>query len=275
VPQAVVVPLAGKRQQPIRTTAGEDDAFLLDTAGVLPPGARATALLARCLPDGEAAARALTIGEREALLLHLRRLALGDQIDCVLRCPAASCGLTLDLPLRVGDLLLPPADESRGPERIVCATADARFTIAFRLPTAGDVDGAALLARADPAGAADAILERCVLRAERDGAEIAASELPAGVRAAIGAAMQAGDPQAEMLLEMRCPACGTAFSSLFDAASFVLQELEQRARRVLREVHTLALHYHWSEADILRMPAERRARYIELLQGAVTRGEAR
>src|SRR5512142_2866416 len=118
--QETVVPLPGKRQQPLRAVRGQDDVFLLDTAGAILPGARATALLARCLPEGDAAARALTVGERETLLLHLRRLALGDQIDCVLRCPADGCGEALDLSLRVGDLLLPPTDEERRPERIVC-----------------------------------------------------------------------------------------------------------------------------------------------------------
>ena len=72
------------------------------------------------------------------------------------------------------------------------------------------------------------------------------------------------DPQAEIELDMRCPACERSFTALFDAATFVTRELEDRAAHVLREVHALALTYHWSEAEILRMPAQRRARYLEL-----------
>ena len=32
-----------------------------------------------------------------------------------------------------------------------------------------------------------------------------------------------------------------------------------------REVHTLAMQYHWSETDILSLPRERRRRYLRLI----------
>lgn len=32
-----------------------------------------------------------------------------------------------------------------------------------------------------------------------------------------------------------------------------------------QEVHLMALHYHWSEADILRLPFSKRRRYLQLL----------
>jgi hypothetical protein len=35
-------------------------------------------------------------------------------------------------------------------------------------------------------------------------------------------------------------------------------------RRLLREVHTLALAYGWREADILNMSARRRRFYLEM-----------
>ena len=31
------------------------------------------------------------------------------------------------------------------------------------------------------------------------------------------------------------------------------------------ELHLLALHYHWAEADILRLKTSRRRRYLRLL----------
>ena len=33
----------------------------------------------------------------------------------------------------------------------------------------------------------------------------------------------------------------------------------------MEEVHILALHYHWSEADILALPSPKRQRYLSLL----------
>lgn len=35
--------------------------------------------------------------------------------------------------------------------------------------------------------------------------------------------------------------------------------------RLYQEVHHLALHYHWSEAEILRLPRGKRQRYLGLL----------
>lgn len=41
---------------------------------------------------------------------------------------------------------------------------------------------------------------------------------------------------------------------------------------LLTEVHALALHYHWSERDILALPRARRRRYLALLADALARG---
>lgn len=37
-------------------------------------------------------------------------------------------------------------------------------------------------------------------------------------------------------------------------------------RELYSEVHFLALHYHWSEKDILSMTRDRRKMYVELLK---------
>ena len=79
-----------QRTATLRPFSGADEAYLAD----LPPGppaARTTALLTRCLdrlgtstavtPD---TVRELIVGDREALLLHLRRLAFGERLACVL-----------------------------------------------------------------------------------------------------------------------------------------------------------------------------------------------
>jgi len=43
-------------------------------------------------------------------------------------------------------------------------------------------------------------------------------------------------------------------------------ELSQRTGKFLREVHQLALAYHWSEQDILGLPLRRRLAYLLLLE---------
>src|SRR5438094_828895 len=91
----------GSRHQTacLRPLAGEAEAFLLDWQDDLVPAARTTRLLARCLTrlgPWEAVSveqvGQLTAGDREALLLHLRRLLQGEQLACLLTCPQPDCG---------------------------------------------------------------------------------------------------------------------------------------------------------------------------------------
>jgi hypothetical protein len=267
------------RELALRAVSEEDAVFLLDTADSLLPSARATALLARCLgePDAERTARALTVGDREALLLQLRRLSLGETLDCVLRCPAEACGERMELGLRVADMLVPSyQDVKRAYELAFDADeGGARYEISFRVPTAADLENVALIARGDPERGARALLADCLRNARRDGADIGADTLAPSVVAMIANAMVARDPQAEIELELACPACGEAFAVLFDTASFLLQELDERATQLMREVHTLAWHYHWSEREIFQMPRRRRARYLELIAEATREARAR
>jgi hypothetical protein len=73
------------------------------------------------------------------------------------------------------------------------------------------------------------------------------------------------DSQAELILSLTCPVCGHVFPALFDAAAFFFQELHARADRLYREVHVLALNYHWSEAEIIAMSTRKRQLYLDLL----------
>ncbi len=265
------------RELALRPIGGEDEVFLLDTAEHSVPSARATALLARCLEetDADRTARSLTVGDREALLLQLRRLTLGDSFECVLRCPAESCGERMELALRVSDLLLPPYAEVEREYALSVDADGARYEIRFRLPTADDLERAAIQAGADVEGSALSMLRDCVVSATRDGDPMPTSALGATVRAAISEAMAARDPQAEIELDLTCPTCGIAFSVVFDTAMFLLQELDQRAQRLLQDVHTLALHYHWTEREILQLPQRRRTRYLELVAESIARSRGR
>lgn len=265
------------RELALRAVSEDDAAFLLDTADAVLPSARATALLARCLgePDAERTARALTVGDREALLLQLRRLSLGETLECVLRCPAETCGERMELGLRVADLLVPSYEDVKRTYELAFDADGKRYEISFRVPTADDLDNVALIARGDPERGARALLAGCVRNARLDGAHIGVDALAPSVAAMIANAMVARDPQAEIELELTCPVCGQAFAVVFDTASFLLQELDERATQLMREVHTLAWHYHWSERDIFRMPRRRRARYLELVADATREARSR
>ena len=174
----------------------------------------------------------------------------------------------MDLTLSVSALLLPPYDNASASHEIAIDVAGSACDVIFRVPTAADLVSAALVARTDPARGAAEILNRCILRATLEGVAVAARDLPAVAQDAISEAMAEHDPQAELNLDVCCPACGESFPALFDTATFLLNELEQVAGQLLVDVHTLALHYHWSESEILRMPASRRKKYLAMLDRA-------
>jgi hypothetical protein len=262
------------RDADVRPLTGDDEAFLAEACNLL-PARRTTLLLARCLarlgPHVEVTAdavRSLTVGDREALLLHLRRLALGDRLQCVLRCPDPTCGEPMDLDLDVRDLLLPPYAQTAPTHQTEIEGHGTVWRIRFRLPTGADQEDAAPLARTDPARAAELILRRCIADIEReDGGPVAS--IPAAVAEQLGALMAELDPQAELTFALTCPSCGNAFSAPLDAAAFVFQELAGSALRLFREVHRLAFYYHWSEREILRLPASKRRLYLGLVAEAV------
>ena len=63
--------------------------------------------------------------------------------------------------------------------------------------------------------------------------------------------MEQAAPRVEIELDLTCPECGHAFLAPFDATAFFLAEMRMSGERLLREVHQLAFHYGWSEAEIL------------------------
>lgn len=223
---------------------------------------RALLILAAACPElaGDAVA-GLAVGQRDALLLEVRAQTFGPDLAATARCPA--CAEPLEFTLRIADLRVTDGSAVRAGSRLTWAGAG--WEVVFRLPTAADL--AAIGDLADPQAAAQALLARCVLQACRDGAEVPASALPDDVAAALAAEMAAHDPQAELLLDLSCPACGHDWQAPLDIAAFFWAELAAQARRLLREVDVLARAYGWPEADILALSAPRRQAYLELAQG--------
>lgn len=260
------------REVYLRELTGEDQAFLVEEAGALPPARWTTELLRRCAtradngePLTEDMVRSLTVGDREALILQLRRLTSGDRLQCVLNCPSPDCGEKLDLELRVADLLVPASDARRDCYEARVEDADTSWRVRFRLPTGRDQEAIAPLARIDLGAAVETLLRRSldwVVSAE--GARV--GELPEPVRRQLPKLMSELDPQAEISLHVNCGPCGHTFDVLFDAAAYFFQELKAGMRHLFHEVHLLAYHYHWSLREILGMSARARRRYLQLLE---------
>jgi hypothetical protein len=270
------------REAELRPFTGNDEAFLLEVGDMLLLAQRTTAILVRCLirmgpisPITTEVVQSLTVGDREKLLLHLRRLTLGDRLQCVLNCPNSDCAEKVDLDLRVSDLLLPPYPYTQALHETAIKEKETVYRVRFRLPNGGDQEAIATLAQSDPQAASDVLLRRCVKQVTlADNGELV-EEVPSAVVKQIPAIMANLDPQAELILNLTCPVCGSAFSALFDTGAYFFQELASRTRRLYREVHLLAFYYHWSESEIMSMTTKKRHRYLEVLQEAMTKEERR
>ena len=245
----------------LRPPTGADEAFLVERRGTT-PAELVTELLARCVLDldgetvGRDEVRALTVGDREALLLHLRAAAHGERISCTVDCGA--CGERMDLDVSVADALVPAYADAPA----LHETRVGEYTVTFRLPTGADQEAAARAA--DPVAGGRLLVERCVAEVRRRGRPVPGG-VPEPVVEALPVAMAELDPQAETRVALRCPECDAPLEALLDAATVVLAELAGSSERLTLEVHALALHYHWSEDDILALELPRRRRYLELL----------
>ncbi len=260
-----------RRRVELLPLSGEDEAFLFDGLAGL-PAARTSALLGRCFalepggpPMGAERAAALTVGDREALLLHLRRATFGERLQAVLQCPA--CGEKLDLDLEVSALLVPPRACEGAEHELELEAEGRRFKLRFRLPTGADQEWVAGLAAEEPEAAVAALLERCLLACENEAGKPLDALSPV-IATALSARMAELEPQAEIDLGAACPACGESFSSLLDVGAYFAQELSEQSDRLWREVHLLAWHYHWSEREILALPARKRRRYLRFVAEA-------
>ncbi len=264
----------------LRPLTGADELFLAEDGAALTKAERVTALLARCIgriggisTPSLNDVRALSAGDREALLLHLRRISLGSGIDCVATCPAPGCGEAMDLSFNVSDLLVPASTADAAVGETVLT--EAGWHVTYRAVDGTDLEAVAPLARGDAAAAARQLLDRCTLDiADRDGAPVARSEALPALEQQLPELLSRRDPQAEIRLSLDCPACGHGFDTLFDTADYLTAELGARGRSIFDEIHLIARHYHWSETEILSLSAGRRRRYLALIVDSLS-GEGR
>jgi hypothetical protein len=266
----------------LRTLNGDDEAAIRGFSPGLLPVERITMLLGRSLvklgPKTKIdvnAIRALSVGDRDALLLHLRRLTYGDKIHSVLACPQAGCGEKMDLELTVGDILVPANQHAKEVYEMELNEQDSAYKIEFRLPTGADQEAVARMGISNPDSASMRLLQLCIRKMKKDGHKIESeNNLPVTVAEAISKRISELDPQAVILLKMPCPACKQEFVADFDIGDFFFRELTVHSQQVFREVHLLAWHYHWNERDILHMTRSRRQLYLNQLADALNSGKS-
>jgi len=249
----------------LRPLSGREEEWLARHRGL--PSARAvTWLLGACLiaigeeAVSEALVRNLLVGDRDYLILALRKMTLGDRFQGVLPCPA--CTALMDIGFAADDVPVESRPQTAAWYALELGTAGAPpRTVRFRLPTGADQEAVLDL---DAGAAADALLERCL-------ANDAGAPLTSAQREAVIAEMDRLAPQLNIELDLTCPECGHAFVAPFDLAAFFFHEMGLNGQQLLRETHALALAYHWSEAEILGLGRDRRRAYLGLLRETLHR----
>lgn len=199
---------------------------------------------------------------RDAGLLDLREALFGPSLRCTLPCP--QCRAKTELIFRTQDVRPAPRAQRIGPLTFTLG----EYSGTYRLPVSGDwVE----FSRGDISTVdtlRSHVVQRCLLSLQVGGhpASTAVAEVPSEVLDAVARAIAEEDENTHLELAVACPECGHRWSALFDIASFLWQEIDALAQRLLFQVHRLALAYGWTESEILRLSDARRESYLSLVE---------
>jgi hypothetical protein len=193
--------------------------------------------------------RQLLVGDRDYLILQLRRLTIGENIQAVIVCPG--CDNKMDVSFPVSDV---PVEVRRQSAASYPLSLSDRG-VSFRLPTGGDQE--AVLGMSVEDGVVE-LVRRCLL--DDGGRPLSAEE-----RETLITAMEGLAPQIDLDLDLTCPECSWNFLAPFDTTAFFFDEIALKGDELLHEINSLAFYYHWSESEILRLERGRRRTYLRLL----------
>jgi hypothetical protein len=260
--EAVLRPLTGHEEMALASAAG-------DGASSGPRIAAATALLASCVDRiggydeiAPAHVSALSRGDRQRLLLHLRARLFGDRVSLVVPCPNPSCRALADMDMRISDVA--PAAAGAVPEVLSADTPEGPARL--REPTGADDE---LLARTagDHRERAAVLWSRLVLDLAGRGPITPEGwrALSPDTRGALALALAERGSLLDLVFLSPCPTCAALLEIEIDPVDLLARELRYGQDRLLAEIHVLAWYYHWSEDDVLSLPRTRRWRYLELV----------
>lgn len=213
-----------------------------------------TALLAVCAEPSDAGHWwRRPVGERTAALLALlRECDGGEAIALTLRCDAVGCAARFEIELPPEALAVEPSTSLT-----ISIGRDDGVPLTLRRPTGDDLRAWRALQPASIEQASHAMLERLRVDGQPRTDDVA--------RAA--EALAEADPLVAFAVTCACPTCGHEAEREIDLEGLALQHFAVRQRALLREVHAMASRYGWTESEILAIAPQRRARYLELIEG--------
>jgi len=209
----------------------------------------------------------LSVGRRDARLFALREALFGSRLTGLTACPR--CRQQLEIGIESANIHV-HCDQASG--ELLSVTSGGYFA-RFRLPNSEDLSAIAEREDRQPDEPAliRQLLSRCLVELRRNGRKQrldSSRALPAALIEAIAAEMEKADPQANLQIPLDCADCGNRWLSAFDIVSFLWSEIDNWAKRLLREVCALASAFGWRESDILEMSAQRRQLYLQMIGDA-------
>lgn len=210
----------------------------------------------------------LSIGQRDQYLLRLRECLFGQQLLNTALCP--KCNERVEWENSTADFLAQSEHDGsidRGTDNEFDLDVD-DYTIRFRLPNSLDIS--AITGHSPDvesnSNAEQHLLSRCLVKIEHSGARCDVEQLPDAIIQKLHQQFDILDPQANIYINLSCPACSHSWDVLFDIASFLWVELNDWAEKMLQNVHKLATAYGWSESQILALSPVRRKLYLGMLE---------
>ena len=199
-----------------------------------------------CVLPGESAS--LTAFDRDRLLAAVYRRAFADRINSTTTC--RTCAERFDLDFSLTELAATLESQRT---RVDAEWADGYFSTkdgaVFRLPTGREECEAALTPRKPGALAAALIAP--------ESRPLTADELDA--------LLDHVAPLLDLCLDAHCPECGHEQQVGFSVQSYLLESLLGGRRRLVVDVHRIAVAYGWTRQEILALPRTIRKQHVELI----------
>ncbi len=222
-----------------------------------------TQLLAGCIRDAQNRMYSgvdlwqWTVARRTQALLAVAGACGIPAVTAVARCPRAACGEPIELECALESL-------ARATETSRCTWRSGDKEVTLRLPTGDDQRRWLASPPADPS-LLPLWMGTSLVREVDGGALDAAWQLPASWLPGIESALAEQDPLTDLSTAAACPGCDHEFTVEIDLDALLLGALARIQQGLLFDIHRLAGGYHWSERQILALPAWRRAYYLAAL----------
>jgi len=218
----------------------------------------ATQIVSSCLlhhdqPIAESEVCTWSLKKRLQALLAVTTKTRDEEMLLQVRCPQNRCGEEVELAL--------------GLNRFKQDTEDEQFTfnignrmITARLPNGIDQQQ---WMQSQTQSTTD-LAKRLIMRVG-DAQPRAEWQFPEEWLPVFSKVLEQQDELMTMQISSNCPACDAALEIAVDLEAQLLSILSQTQRNLLREVHRIALVYHWSEREIVELSASRRGFYLQQL----------